>query len=66
MEIETDQSNVMWIKVDRKRKIAATSLLRAFGYEDEEQLKKSFVDVNKHPQIDFVEATLKRFSQKHG
>ncbi|MEK7212943.1 MAG: DNA-directed RNA polymerase subunit beta [Patescibacteria group bacterium] len=60
VEIETDQSNVMWIKVDRKRKIAATSLLRAFGYEDEEQLKKSFVDVNKHPQIDFVEATLKK------
>ena len=31
IEIETDQNNVIWIKVDRKRKVAATSLLRAFG-----------------------------------
>ena len=31
IEIETDMNNVIWIKVDRKRKVADTSLLRAFG-----------------------------------
>lgn len=35
IEIETDQNNVVWVKVDRKRKVAATSLLRAFGYGDD-------------------------------
>ncbi|MBI2990129.1 MAG: DNA-directed RNA polymerase subunit beta [Candidatus Magasanikbacteria bacterium] len=60
VEIETDQNNVIWIKVDRKRKVAATSLLRAFGYGDEEKIKELFVGVNNHPNIDYVEETLKK------
>jgi DNA-directed RNA polymerase subunit beta len=50
----------MWIKVDRKRKVAATSLLRAFGYETDEQITGFFNDVNTHPTLNFVEATLKK------
>ncbi|MBI5729156.1 MAG: DNA-directed RNA polymerase subunit beta [Candidatus Magasanikbacteria bacterium] len=60
IEIETDQNNVLWIKVDRKRKVAATSLLRAFGYEDDEKLIELFQNVNKHPNIDYVDATIKK------
>lgn len=60
IEIETDQNNVLWIKVDRKRKVAATSLLRAFGYETDEEIKALFTDVNTHPNIDFIENTLKK------
>ena len=60
IEIETDQNNVIWIKVDRKRKVAATSLLRAFGIGADEKIKKLFEDVNIHPNIDFIDATLKK------
>ncbi len=60
IEIETDQNNVVWIKVDRKRKVAATSLLRAFGIETDEELTKAFKSVNNHPNIDFVDATIKK------
>ena len=60
IEIETDMNNVVWIKVDRKRKVAATSLLRAFGYETDEKLVELFKDVNNHPSIDYVEAALKK------
>ncbi len=60
IEIETDQNNVIWIKVDRKRKVAATSLLRAFGYSGDEEIKKLFTDVNNHPNIDYIDATLKK------
>ncbi len=60
IEIETDQNNVLWLKVDRKRKVAATSLLRAFGYETDEQLIELFKDVNTHPHLDFIEATIKK------
>ncbi len=60
IEIETDQNNVLWIKVDRKRKVAATSLLRAFGYADDEKIREVFKDVNTHPNIDYVDATLKK------
>jgi len=60
IEIETDQNNVLWIKVDRKRKVAATSLLRAFGYNANEEIFELFKDVNTHPSIDFIENTLQK------
>jgi DNA-directed RNA polymerase subunit beta len=65
IEIETDQSNVIWIKVDRKRKVAATSLLRAFGMETDEELMKAFASVNNHPNIDFADATIKKDNAKN-
>lgn len=60
LEIETDQNNVLWVKIDRKRKVAVTSLLRAFGYETNEQILELFKDVNIHPNINYVENTLKK------
>ncbi len=60
IEVETDLSNVMWIKVDRKRKVSATSLLRAFGMHEDEKLIEAFKDVNNHPTIDYVEAMFKK------
>ena len=60
IEIETDQNNVLWIKVDRKRKVAATSLLRAFGLSNEDDIRTAFAEVNKHSTIDCVESTLKK------
>ena len=60
IEVETDLNNVLWVKVDRKRKVAATSLLRAFGYTDNETITNLFADVNNHPNIDYIDATLKK------
>jgi len=60
IEVETDQNNVIWIKVDRKRKVAATALLRAFGMASNEEIIKSFKDVNIHPNIDYIDATIKK------
>ena len=58
LEIETDQNNVLWVKIDRKRKVAVTSLLRAFGYGDDDKLREILKDVNVNPHVDYVEATL--------
>ncbi len=58
LEMETDSSNVLWIKIDRKRKVAVTSLLRAFGYSTNEQIIDLFKDVDVHPSIKFIESTL--------
>jgi DNA-directed RNA polymerase subunit beta len=60
IEIETDQNNVLWVKVDRKRKVPATALLRAFGYRTNEEIEKLFADVNMHPNINYIEETLKK------
>src|SRR3989338_150085 len=42
LEIETDINNVIWVRIDRKRKVAITSLFRAFGYSTDEEIKKLF------------------------
>ncbi|MDO8592688.1 MAG: DNA-directed RNA polymerase subunit beta [bacterium] len=42
LEIETDTNSVIWVRIDRKRKVAITSLLRAFGYSSDEEIKKLF------------------------
>ena len=42
LEFETNNKDQLWVKVDRKRKIAATTLLRAVGYEDNDEITALF------------------------
>jgi len=61
LEIETDANKVIWVRIDRKRKVAVTSLLRAFGYETDEELIKLFKDVdlkNEGEESSYIEATI--------
>ncbi len=62
LEMETDSSNVMWVKIDRKRKVAVTSLLRAFGYSSDDEIRELFKDVDIHPNIKYIENTLEKDS----
>jgi len=57
LEFETDSNNVIWVKIDRKRKVAATSLLQSFGMTQNE-IREALKDVEKNPDISFTEATL--------
>ena len=58
LEFETDQNNVIWVKIDRKRKVAATSLLRAFGFSEDDEIKALFAEIDVHPLNHYIEATL--------
>ncbi|MBU1038849.1 DNA-directed RNA polymerase subunit beta [Patescibacteria group bacterium] len=58
LEFEVDSNNVIWVKIDRKRKVAATSLLKAFGLSDNEEIKKTFAEVDNHPEVNYISATL--------
>ncbi|MFA6253224.1 MAG: DNA-directed RNA polymerase subunit beta [Patescibacteria group bacterium] len=58
LEIETDASNVIYVKIDRKRKVPVTSLLRAFGVSSDEEILKLFSDVDTHPEVKFIKATV--------
>ncbi len=60
LEMETSASGAIFVKIDRKRKIAVTSLLRAFGYPDNSKIKKMFADVNTDPEMDYIESTLSK------
>ncbi len=68
LEIETDSNKVIWVRIDRKRKVAVTSLLRAFGYVTDEELIKLFADVdlvkNKEEKT-FIEATIEKDAAKN-
>ncbi len=64
LEFETDGNNVIWVKIDRKRKVAATSLLRCFGVSNEEDVKALFTDVDIHPLNKYMESTLAKDAAK--
>ena len=42
LEFEEDADGVLWVKVDRTRKLTATVLLRAIGFGSDEALKELF------------------------
>lgn len=57
LEIDTDLNGVLSVKIDRKRKVPITALLRAFGYGTDEKIKKAFADTDKG-EVKFVEETI--------
>ncbi len=60
LEFETDINGVIWIRIDRKRKIAATSFLRFVGYSTDEEIKELFKDIDISPNVSYINATLKK------
>ncbi|HLD18231.1 MAG TPA: DNA-directed RNA polymerase subunit beta [Patescibacteria group bacterium] len=60
LEFETDPKNVIWVKIDRKRKVTVTALLRAFGYGSDEEIRPLFEDIDNHPLNHYTEATLQK------
>lgn len=57
LEIETGQNGVMSVKIDRKRKIAVTALLRAFGFGTDKELTELFSDVDTG-DVKFIQETI--------
>ena len=60
IELEIDINNVIWARIDRKRKVAATALLRAFGYSSNQDIRELFKTVDAEGEDSFIEATLKK------
>ena len=50
LEFETNNKDQLWVKVDRKRKIAATTLLRAVGYETNDEIAALFAPGRRRPR----------------
>ena len=65
LEFETSSHGVIAVKVDRKRKIPVTTLIRAISDEDhpygeDEQLLALFAQVDDHPDIKYIQTTIDR------
>ncbi len=59
LEFETSTSGVMYVKIDRRRKIAVTTLLRAFGYGTEKAIRELFADVDTG-DVRYIDTTLEK------
>jgi len=62
LEIETDKKGIITVKIDRKRKIYITQLLRIFGYEKDSDIHALFKDVNVDINNDYIQNTLEKDS----
>jgi DNA-directed RNA polymerase subunit beta len=58
LEIETSNKDVLTVKIDRKRKIPVTSLVRALGFETNEEILGLFADVDNNPDHQYIQSTL--------
>ena len=59
LEFETNNKDQLWVKVDRKRKIAATTLLRAVGYETNDEIARALLRRSTStPSIPYIAQTL--------
>ncbi|HOS88439.1 MAG TPA: DNA-directed RNA polymerase subunit beta [bacterium] len=58
LEFETSRTGVISLRIDRKRKITATTLLRVFGLETDDDIRQAFLSVETNPEVNYTEATL--------
>ncbi|HST05948.1 MAG TPA: DNA-directed RNA polymerase subunit beta, partial [Chloroflexia bacterium] len=58
LEFETSNRDVLSVKVDRKRKIPVTILLRAIGIEDDDEIFRTFGKANTNADHDYIRSTI--------
>lgn len=58
LELDTDNAGVIGVKIDRKRRIPVTALLRIFGLKTNEEILEAFKDVDTNPELKYIQATL--------
>ena len=60
LEIETSAKDQLFVKIDRKRKIPVTSLLRILGLPTNDEIRQEFADVDTDEEHQYIDATLER------
>lgn len=59
LEFETAANGALYVKIDRRRKLPVTTLLRALGYGKLADIKKAFEDIDTG-DVKYIEATLEK------
>jgi DNA-directed RNA polymerase subunit beta len=62
LEINISRRNVITVKIDRRRKMPVTVLLRAFGFETTDEIVEMFGEVSKKDKYDLLANTLQKDS----
>ncbi|MFH1978889.1 MAG: DNA-directed RNA polymerase subunit beta [Patescibacteria group bacterium] len=64
MEFETEHDDAIYVRLDRKRKVAATTFLRIFGLSTNKEIEDAFRHV-KPGGIDYIKRTLEKDEAKN-
>ncbi|MFC2050320.1 DNA-directed RNA polymerase subunit beta [Chloroflexota bacterium] len=60
LEFETSNRDVIFVKVDGKRKIPVAILLRAIGYDNDSEMLELFRDVETSSEHTFIQSTMEK------
>ena len=58
VEFEFDQNGILYVRIDRKRKILATTLLRAIGFENDNDILELFKETKEVSLVDNAPSAL--------
>ncbi len=65
LEFETSNRDILSVKVDRKRKMPVTILLRAIGYSSNDEIMELFADVDNNEDHQYIRTTLEKEPTKN-
>ena len=60
LEFESSKRDIISVKVDRKRKLPVTVLLRAIGYGSDEEILELFAETDNNPEHAYIATSLER------
>lgn len=58
LDIIVGSDNVIYVKIDRKKKFPLTQLLKLFGLTNEDEIKNYFKEVDTDERVSYIEQTL--------
>lgn len=63
LEFETAANGAIYVKIDRRRKLPVTTLLRALGHSKSSEIRNLFADIDTG-EVKYIEATLEKDPSK--
>lgn len=64
LEFEVSRNDVISVRIDRRRKFIVTTLLKALGLTDPDQLRVLFAEVDANPDHPYLDSTLAKDTAK--
>lgn len=64
LEFEVTRGDLIYARIDRRRKVLATTFLRAIGAETDQDITNAFEGVDKNPDHKYITATLAKDNAK--
>src|SRR3990167_2274740 len=65
LELDTDLNGVIGVKIDRKRRIPISALLRVFGLITNDDILAAFSDIDTNPDMKYIQTTLEKDPSKN-